>query len=125
MNNFFEQLRDRVANHPIQASYERGAIDYAFDLIFKLEKKVALGKFDLKDMNNVGALREAMLDGSPTWEDYSNTGKALTSNDAIAERLGYPPRVYDWFAAQANSLKFASGYIIWSVKDLMESEMAA
>lgn len=123
--NVFTQLRKEIEAHPIKLSYEIGAVDYALDLSIELERQVMLGKLKPEDLGNFGKVRNALLDGAKTWEEYSYSGRSLKNRDEIKKRLYYMHNVTDWFGAQAKVLKFASGFVLWTLHRLVTHEEAA
>ena len=78
-----EQLFRAVAAHKAcRSAWSRGVKEYALELVEGLE--------DSADLANEVLLQKALLNGAPSWAEYSEGGCALIYDADIAERLCSP-----------------------------------
>lgn len=122
----YQKNRKRVADYfatlidQQKSAWQRGVYAYAYDLAAN-----AAGCTCLKTSKTI---EEALLNGAPSWAEYSDGGSALIYVADIAERLcspselkrslngkRYPNRRERWADVQARALTQAAGILIKSI----------
>ena len=116
-NIYTNELRKLVEEIPNTSAYKRGIKKYTDELLDNLEEMARRYERLPKDEYE---LKEWLLKGAISWEDYSYRGYSLKYNRQIAERLCTPsefrnkdagriaPSRHDnWFNEQAKALNYA------------------
>ena len=74
-------IYDALANQRTRSAWERGVVAYAESMLDELEPEEEL---------HPRTVEKALLNGAPSWHDYSWGGCALIYDRDIAERLCCP-----------------------------------
>lgn len=74
-------IKKALAKRTGRSAWQKGVLKYAKELTDNLESRVDYNRRELE---------RALLDGAPSWREYSNGGGALIYNVDIAKRLCSP-----------------------------------
>ena len=86
-----KEIRFKLIEDKPRSAWGRGVKEYALDLLSGLEDTdyIQGGEFHTK-YKVYPSLKETLLNGANTWEEYSNGGNTLINDLDIAERLCTP-----------------------------------
>ena len=133
-------IRQNIENNKLRnrSAWDRGVKLYAYDLLDQLQEAQDGGYFDLSRILEPRYLRTALLNGAPSWDEYSWGGSALIYNGDIAERLCTPSELKktrngerrpnsreEWLDTQARALRQAANRIFCAAKALAGEEAQA
>ena len=86
-NVYTNELRKLVAEFPNRSAWKKGVKEYADEFLNNLEEKSQLNGRLPKDEKE---LKEWLLNGAISWDEYSYGGCSLIYDGQIAERLCTP-----------------------------------
>ena len=125
-----KEIRFKLIEDKPRSAWGRGIREYALDLLSGLEDTdyIQGGEFHTK-YKVYPSLKETLLNGASSWEEYSNGGNTLINDLDIAERLCTPselkrkkggeldPNKWDtWLDVQVRALIQA----YWMIKSVCE-----
>ena len=86
-----KEIRCKLVEDKPRSAWGRGVKEYALDLLSWLDDNAYMqeGEFHTK-FGIYPSLKEALLNGASSWEEYSNGGNTLINDLDIAERLCTP-----------------------------------
>ena len=132
-------IRQHIENDKTRnrSAWGRGVNLYAYDFLDQLQEAQDGGYFDLSRIQDSKYLISALLNGAPTWEEYSWGGSALIYNGDIAERLCTPSELKktrngerrpnsreEWLDVQARALYMAASRIVATMRRIAIEEAA-
>lgn len=130
-------ITERVLSVRNRSAWARGVAAYAEDLLETLSEAVEGGYFDTADLDDVSAVRKALLNGASDWAEYSHGGAALCYDTDIAARLCAPWELRrtrngsrrpnsreNWLDVQSRALYQAAERICEAVLELAEDTRA-
>lgn len=127
----FKELKKRVEEYRTTSAWSKGVMEYATDLLDRLEEAIQGNWFSDADILSPNLLRKELLDGAMDWLEYSEAGNALIYDKDIAERLCTPGELKQkkggrlqpnsretWIELQARALYQAARLIMRSAKHI-------
>jgi hypothetical protein len=125
----FKELKKRVEAYRATSAWSKGVMEYATNLLDRLEEGIEGSWFNDADILSPNLLRKELLNGAADWLEYSEGGCALIYDKDIAERLCTPGELKQkkggklppnkretWLELQARALTQAAGLIMRSAK---------
>lgn len=124
-----------VHAHKDRSAWDRGVTQYADELLEALEEALDGGYFNAEDLGNRRLLNSALLNGAPSWAEYSWGGCSLIYNGDIARRLCNPSelkrtrggernpnRREQWLDVQARALEQAARRVFNAASRVMNEK---
>lgn len=121
-NEMLNKLKEYFDNYKGRSAWDRGVNEYVLELLESLHENY---HFTHYEVNNAVELHKCLLNGAPSWEEYSWGGCSLIYDEDVAERLCTPSQLkrYDggrldpnkqerWLDIQKSALLQASKRIL-------------
>jgi len=131
--NIIAAIRAKLEEKKGRSAWERGVINYAWDLVDGLEESINGGWFDVENIASPKLLEKCLLNGAESWNQYSWGGSSLIYDYDIAERLCTPSELKrtkygerrpnsreEWLDTQARALFQASRRVMRLARECVE-----
>ena len=86
----FKHIEKAIRNEAGRSAWSKGVNRYALDLLDGIREGVRGGWIDKRDLCNARMIERHLLNGAPSWQEYSWGGCSLIYDTDIAKRLCAP-----------------------------------